>query len=175
MKSRVAAMFITALLTACGGSEPNHERYDNAEQRYSVAQPEGWTPSIVRGSAQFTSRAGAALKKHTIVVRAAEMPREITEGKSTTRDDVVAATARVLNAMPRARVGEGQVVASTELPATRFSLTFLPRGFKETYRREHVVLVGSKRLYHVIYTAPAGESIDEAAFKTMVTTLTEGV
>jgi hypothetical protein len=183
VKSAVAA----AIALACWGSgctasesplsEPSAV-YRHAEQGYMVATPKGWTATMVRGSAQFAPPVGAksAGRKHTIVIRAQERPAELTEGKPATREDMLLATEKVLRALPRATVGARTAIADSELPAARYSLTFAPPlADGRSYRREHVVIVGSKRLFHVIYTAPAGEAVDEAALVAMASTLTEGV
>lgn len=174
MMSRLTVLPILTLAACAGGDSSSFDRYANGEQRYAVAQPDGWKPATVRGVTQFSS-SNADLTKHTIVVRAADIPPEITEGKATTHKDVIAATERALRGLPRAKVGSPETLLGGELPGARFSLTFVPRGKTSTYRREHAVLIGAKRLFHVMYTRPGNEQIDEAAFKQMVTTLTEGV
>ena len=174
--------FLTLLLSACTASEPmsfeTGERYENAEQGYGLTQPVGWTRDLVRGSAQFAPTAGASGKrnaKHTIVVRASEKPRELKEGKPTTNEDVIAATELVLRGMPQAKLTAKSAIADARLPGARFSVTFVPPGHKQRYRRDHAVLVGTSRVFHVLYTGPAGEPVDEAAFNKMVFTLSEGV
>jgi hypothetical protein len=169
-------LMLALSLAACAPSDSSDafERYANAEQRYTVAQPDGWKPAIVRGLTQF-STANADRAKHTIVVRAADLPPEITEGKRTTHKDVIAATERALRGLPRAKLGAPESLLTGQLPGARFSVTFVPRGKQATYRREHAVLIGTRRLYHVMYTRPDDEPIDAAAFQQMVTTLTEGV
>lgn len=169
------------VLTACGsGSNPSagEERYTNQAQGYSVDQPVGWNPSIVRGFAQFAPKQettrSAQNQNHTIVVRAGLIRRELKEGKPTTNDDVAAATENVLRELPRAQIGARTQLQGAVLPGVRFSMTFVPPGRTARYRREHALLFGTQRkVFHVIYTAPAGEQIDEQAFKTMVTTLGE--
>src|SRR5512146_3255463 len=99
------------IVASCGTMETvNHStvRYTNAEQHYSVDQPDGWSWSLDRGAARFAPTDNETEAKHTIVVRSALRPREVTEGKATTNDDLSAATARVLAALPRAKV-EGPI------------------------------------------------------------------
>jgi hypothetical protein len=169
------ALLVTLVVGACTSSSTDaRPRYLDPNKAYTVVQPDAWSPSIVRGLAELR-RTDTAHARHTIVIRASERPASIIDGKATTREDVLASTTKALVALPGASVASPKPVADAGLPATRFSLTFQPRGLSARYRREHAVLVGAKHLYHVIYTAPAGEPIDERAFSTMVTTLTEGV
>jgi len=173
MKGSISLLLATSL-AACAASDDDRQRYVDPAKSFEVVQPDAWRSTMVRGSAEFR-RSDPHHGRHTIIVRTAERPREITEGKPTTRDDVVEATTRVLKALPKAKLDKTQPVAGADLSATRFSLTFEPRNAKGRYRREHAVLVGNKHVFHVIYTAPIGESIDEQAFNTMISTLTEGV
>lgn len=172
---RRLTLFLPMLAAACIGEDRDDAvRYSDPAKTFEVVQPDAWRPQQVRGSVEFR-REGVPHKRHTIVVRSSERPLELIEGRKTTRDDVVAATASALSAMPNADVGAPQPVARAELPATRFSLTFEPRSVSGRYHREHAVLTGRTHLFHVIYTAPVGEPIDERAFTNLVSTLTEGV
>jgi len=174
------AWLLVLVTVACGSTDSvkleTGEPYTNEEQAYSVLQPPGWIATSVRGSTQFTIKPdGQPTKraKHTIVVRATTKPSELTEGKPTTRDDVIAATQKVLLALPRSTLTSTQPLPNAELSGTRFTVTFVPPAQRKEYRREHAVLVGTQHIYHVIYTAPASEAIDEAAFTEIVNTLTE--
>jgi hypothetical protein len=175
MTRAALSMVLACGLGACAlPDSDDRSRYSDPHEAYTVVQPDGWTPGIVRGHTELR-RNDAQHKRHTIVIHSNTRPAEITDGKATTREDVVATTTKVLRALPKASVSDARPIADTTIPATRFSLTFEPRGLATRYRREHAVLVGSKHLYHVIYTAPANEAIDEGAFTTMVSSLTEGV
>ena len=176
---RVVAICSLVLVAACGGSEPNasssEHRYVNKAHGYSVDQPAGWSQSTVRGVDWFAPSGEAKTeknRKHTIVVRAAERRTELKEGTPTSKEDVIAATSQVLKSMPHAKVGASSALEGTPLPGVRFSLTFVPPGLSKTYRREHIVLMG-KKLFHVIYTAPVDEAVDETAFNSIVNTLRE--
>ena len=174
--TRVSAAFVLALgVSSCSVQDDDDvQRYSDPDKTYVVAQPSEWEAAITRGHTELRST-DRQRTRHTIVIRSAVRPREIVDGKPTTREDVVTATTKALRALPRSSVRAVTTVEDTEIPATRFSLTFQPRGLSALYRREHVLLLGAKHLYHVSYTAPANEAIDERAFSTMVTTLTEGV
>lgn len=178
MNATLATLALAALLSACGPSDPISEhlgdRYVNKEQHYSVTTPNGWEVTLVRGSSQFAPRAKTANNaKHTIVVRETRKPPELREGSATSIDDVVNSTERVLRALPQANLGDRKQLSDSELAGALFSLTFTPRGLQSPYLREQAVLVGSKHIYHVIYTAPAGELFEEPAFKTMVASFHE--
>jgi len=177
VKPLVAIVF-ASLAAACSASESievrSTQRYVSSDGAFSVERPEGWNVKLLNGGLVQFSDGDAAHAKQTIVIRAADKPRELIEGKLTTIGDVIVATERVLRGMPRAKLGVRRDVGRAALLGVRFSLTFVPRGLTRTYRREHAVLMGSDHLFHVIYTSPASEPIDEAAFDHMVSTLTEG-
>lgn len=151
------------------------DRYISPEQAYSLVQPSGWTASTLHGFAQFKPTADVKRTGHTIMVRAAAKPHELSEGKPTTREDVIEATEKVLRALPNATLGATHPVENAELHGAHYSLRFLHSTRKTEFRRDHAVLVGSRHVYHVIYTAPASDAIDTGAFEQIVNTLREGV
>jgi hypothetical protein len=170
-----AAILCCTLLVACaaGGSERRHVEVG---QDYSVDQPDGWEATSVRGATRIAPGPSAKEAKHTITIRAADRPHEIVEGKRARREDIVAATERVLRAMPQAKLEHHRELEGDALSGVRFSVTFVPRGLATKYRRQHVLLFGSSsRIFHVFYTAPAHEPVNEDAFETVVTTLRVGV
>ena len=73
----------------------------------------------------------------------------------------------------RTKLADPVTVANAELPGVRFTLIYRPSTVRMPYRRNHVLLFGAKRLFHVIQTAPEGEPLDERAMNEMVSTLTE--
>lgn len=163
------ALVITALVACSGSSNPEPSQiFTNAEHGYSVGQPVGWSTSEDRGATRFAPSSG----KQTIVVRSAPRPSQIVEGKATTPEDVAEATRAALQRLTREKLAEPTRVDG-ELPGSRFSFTFRPQSVGKPYRRTHVVLVGEKRLFHVIQTAPLGEKLDDKAMQEMVATLVE--
>jgi hypothetical protein len=169
-----ATLLLAITLCACRASDSSSsaKRYANKEQGYSVAEPESWTPALVRGYAQFSS-SNADARRHTIVVRASDKPKELVEGKPTTREDVLVATEKVLRALPGVELQPARPLGGAKLAGARYSLTFTPSNAQGRYRRDQATLVGRKHVYRVIYTAPADEPIDEAAFQQMISTLGE--
>ncbi len=168
------ALVCTSLLVAMGcgvSASESQERYDS-QQGYVVDLPDGWTPVLVRGAVQFTPSA-SKLARHTIGVRAADRPSQIGEGTPATFGAIVATTEKALRGLPRSKLAASSPLEGAELPGARWALTFVPRGLTRSYRREHVILVGAKHVFHVMYTAPATEPVDEAAFRSVVTTLLE--
>jgi hypothetical protein len=168
--TRVSLVALVASIASCNGSSDSGAHY--AGHGFAANPPTGWQSAEVRGNVQFTSREPARAK-HTIVIRAAEKPRELREGTPSTVDGIVDTTAIVLRALPKSNVASRTTIAGAELPGAVFSLSFVPRGLETRYRREHAVLVGKKRMFHVIYTAPADETVDKTAFDRIVTTLAE--
>lgn len=162
-------ILLLATALGCGATESPNNVFRNQTDAYAVAQPVGWTTSNDHGATRFAPRSG----KQTIVVRSALRPQEIVEGKPTTDDDLVAATARVLVHLSRARILGQNALEGGELAGVRFTLTFVPRGQRVAYQRVHAVLFGARHVFHVIATAPQGESIDQSALNEMISTLTE--
>jgi hypothetical protein len=169
-------LFTVFAVAACGGGSPPSDRvYANESQGYALVRPQGWEVSEVRGHTQLAPTWDKAKAKHTIVIRAAAKSAQIFEGKPTTPADLAESTERALRGLPRAKLAAKATLEGTELPGVRYSVSFVPRGLGKTYRREHALIVGSKHVFHVIYTSPANEPVDEASFKTVVATLTEEV
>jgi hypothetical protein len=162
--NQTASVFVLALL-GCGTADQSVD-LRRSEEGYSLQEPDGWTPTRVRNSMQFTAPNTPQTRRHAIVVRTAPIPKESSTA------ELVVATERVLRALPAARMDEPRIWSNGTLPGTRFSVTFKPSGQHATYVREHAVLFG-RRMFHVIYTAPAGEKIDEAAFLKILNSLNE--
>ena len=173
MMRRGRNALLLAAVCACAASDNSGREYISEKHGYAVAQPEGWEVAEVRGFAQLSPQADAKRKKHTIVIRAANKPPQIRDGQSTTPAEIVESTERVLQGLPRAKLSKKTQVEGSSLPAVRFSVSFVPSGVTRTYRREHALLIGSKRVYHIFYTSPANEAIDEASFRKVITSLTE--
>lgn len=170
---------LLALSSGCTGSTESEtandhvltHRYDNREARYSLDAPDTWTVTQERGSTIFAR----PRSKQTIVVRSAPKPGELKEGHATTEADVVAATERGLKMLPRVAFRRRWQVKDAELSGEAFAFTFTPLSVGTSYQRTHVVLVGKTRLYHVVYTAPAGEAIANDVLEEMVAGLKEEV
>lgn len=150
------------------------QRYENKSQGYSVAQPnDAWTESVDRGATVFTT---VERQKHTIVVRSTARPDSLGENAPCTMDNLAAATKRVLLGMPGAKMVRQDSPEGTELPAKQFVLTFRPStGKGKLYQRHDAVVLGEKHIFHVIYTAPATDTIDEQTLNEMIQTIREGV
>lgn len=162
---------VLAMLAGCvaGSSLPEpSQMFTNREHGYSVGQPAGWSTSEDRGATRFAPSHG----KQTIVVRSAPRPGQIVEGKATTHEDVTEATRAALQRLTRQKLAEPTLVDG-ELPGTRFSFTFRPPSVGKPYHRTHVVLIGERRLFQVIQTAPLDEKLDDKAMHEMVATLVE--
>jgi hypothetical protein len=143
----------------------------NKEQHYSVDVPEDWVTSSPRGVAQFAS---PKLPRHTIIIRVADRPKSLGESKPATDDALVDVTEHVLASLPKATMEKRSVLTAAELPGVLFDLTFAPHGAPVRYHRAHAFLLGEEHLYHVIYSAPAGEPIQTDAYNLIVHSLTEG-
>ena len=174
------ALTLAMLVAACTDQDENAtpseslatHRYTDREARYAVDAPDEWAVSQERGSTIFTAPHG---KKHTIIVRAAPKPVHFVDGRETSTEDVVGATERVLKTLPAATIKRRWEIAGSGFPARAFALTFSPPGVGKPYQRVHVVVVGNERLFHLIYTAPAGETVSDATLEQMVRGLKEEV
>ena len=167
--TRAAILLWLLLGVACNGSSHSERHF---EQGFTASLPAGWRSSFVRGNVQLTSPE-QSLAKHTIIVRAADKPRELREGTPATAEHIVDTTEQVLRGLRKAEIARRAAIVGAKLPGAVFTLSFVPRGLARPYQREHAVLVGKKRMFHIIYTAPAGEPVDKAAFERVVTTLVE--
>ena len=168
MRPAIAAAI--ALLVACASEEAPRQRHEDDHGGYVVAYPRAWTISRERGAAVFISDD----QRHRIIIRSATRPPEVIERKPTAEPDVYAATAQVLRSLPQARVSEPKTIEHPTLRGARFRVTFTPLG-KQAHQRMHVTLVGAKRVFHVIHTAPTADELDETAFNQMVSSLREKV
>jgi hypothetical protein len=165
------------LIVGCGSSEDRStdlRLFSDHAGGYSTVEPDAtWTKSTDRGAVIFVGTGNRS--KHTIVIRAAEKPSQLAENTPSTPTNVAIATERVLSAMPGARVEKKWQVEGTDLPTTEFSLTFTPTAAsRRTYQRRHAEITASKHIFHVVYTAPADEDIDQATYDAMVAAIQEG-
>jgi hypothetical protein len=171
---KAAALLMASSLFACGASERisgSGDRYVNQEQAYSLELPDGWQATSVRGAIRLAPNGNS---KHSITIRSAPRLDQI-EGKILTNDVLAAETLRTLQALPRMHLVNKAPVEGTEIPGETFTLTFVPTGQRNMYRRTHVVLLGTKHIFHVIEVAPDGDSLDERSLKELVTTFKEEV
>jgi hypothetical protein len=169
-----APLIIAAIAIAgCADDKRSGEHHANAPAGYSLDYPSSWSRSTERGFARFAPR--SAESKTTILVRSSPKPAEIVEGRPTSQSDVLVATEHVLRSLPRAKLASREPLAKTRLPGARFFVTFTPPGLQVSYQRVHVTLVGVRRVFHVILTAPSSERLDEAALTQMVSSLREEV
>lgn len=167
-------MVVACVLVGCtDSSSVATRRVADEIGSFSLDVPEAWTSSTVRGLKQFSSDAPKR-EKHTVVIRSAVRPAELADGVPSRQRELETVTKKALLAMPEAELRSSVMLIDARLAGVRFSMTFAPRGLSRRYRREHVLLVGSHHIYHVIYTSPASDMIDEASFKTMYSTLAEG-
>lgn len=166
-----AAVFALVVVAACTSSdEIATTTYINKDQHYALEAPRGWEVHDVGGLSQFSS---PAFRKHAIVVRVADRPSSLGENKPSTDDAIVGVTEAVLKDLPKAVLASKSVVTGSEVPGVMFELTFAPHRATGRYRRAHAVLVGKTHLYHVIYSAPASESLQRDVFNAIVRSLSE--
>jgi len=171
------SIFIPVLLASCTGRDasrsdrPSHH-YKAPDGSFSVDAAEDWTASIDRGASLFVPAKGG---KQTIVVRSSTRHKELKEGHQASNDDLANATADVLGRLPSAAIEKRWKVSGDGLSGEAFSVRFTPQTVHQPYHRTHVVLFGKSKLFHVIYTAPADDTIDESALNEMVSSLREEV
>jgi hypothetical protein len=167
-------MLTLSVLAACTSSNDGIETntFVNKDQGYRVETPQGWDATNVRGMTQLAT---AKLQKHAIVIRVADRPPTLGEGKPSTDTALIDQTERVLKDLPKAKLTDKSSVTGADIPGVMFDLTFAPQNVRGRYHRAHALLLGKEHLYHVIYSAPAGEPIQWDAYNAVVRSLNEGV
>jgi hypothetical protein len=161
----VTSVALAFLLIACGASgelSGSGNVYTNQPQGYSVEAPNAWSVLNDRGSTRFVLPG----VKTSITIRSA--PRN-----GAGDDELVSDTMRTLQALPRARISDRTRFEGAAMPGESFTLTYRPNGATVTYQRTHIVLLGRKHVFHVIYIAPDNTPVDRQGLRDMVTTLRE--
>ena len=169
---RVAALAV-GLLWLVGCQAEGGERFVSEEDHFSIREMDGWTVKRDRGAAVFAGAAELGLGHNTIAIRSAPLQGDWVEDR--TVQGVTLATAKVLEALPKAQVEPSTPVVISGFRGARFDLSFEPRSKKgQRYARRHVVLVGKRRLYHIVHTAPEGDlQYTAEVFDAVVSSLNE--
>jgi hypothetical protein len=165
------ALLAVLVAAACGtpvAEPPDGPRYHAERERVSFVAPEGWTTGRERDALVFTSH------RNTIAVRS--VPVEHDWVKTRAPELVFPATETYLRALPGATVSGSDAIRRAGFQGRVFSVTFQPRSAPTPYERRHAVLVGAKRVVHVVLTAPVG-FLDEtrAEFDAVIASLREEV
>lgn len=155
------------VVTTLGGCQARStDRIDHPDDHLSLEAIDGWTQARERGFLLFSDPDSRA----TIALRSGEF------GKRTPADlaAIAASTKTVLASLPSSEV-EGPIPLDHEqMTAVLFEVAFVPPDRTETYARRHAVLVGQRRFYHAVLTAPEDElAIATELFSQTVSSLRE--
>jgi hypothetical protein len=142
MKTALAFLVVVAGCTSSSEEVPT-TTFVNKEQHYRVELPQGWEANDAHGLSQFSS---PKLGKHAIVVRVADRPASLGEGKPNNNDAIVDVTERVLKDLPKAKLSSRAVINGSDTPGVLFELTFAPHSARGRYHRAHALLLGKSRL-----------------------------
>lgn len=165
---------------ACGQeSKPRSDdysgpRFTSEADHFSVRELPGWSQRRDRGSVLFVA-GSAGLTRNTILVRAAPLAGESAEPR--TAEVLLPAVEQSLHGLPGARVSAPRELERADFRAVVWDVSFTPAGLGgKRYERRHCLLVGTKFLYHVVATAPAGDLAATAdVFASVVDSLREEV
>ena len=136
--------------------EGDSDRQVLSDRGFSMMPLDGWTETTTRGDLVFLGPEEMGLQRNTIAIRSARKHGEWS--KPRTPDLVVPATAKLLDALPGRRMSRAVPMRGNGLIGAAFDVSFEPRAKDgQRYSRRHVVLVGEKRVFHVLHTAPEGD------------------
>jgi len=198
MRARLAACLgLGAFALACNtpgygpearidDSEPQGRRVQTGESYrlpgagVQLQPPAGWVERAGRDEVVY-ARAIKGKGRNTIAVRAvpvepaATAPHGWTERR--TREVVIPATEEAIRYLPEARILSKREVTVAGLPGESLDVTFAPPGKGGArYAREHVVLVGKSRVFHVMHTGRVGSlAATKSEFQAVVASLKEEV
>ena len=164
--TRVLLLFF-AVTSSCGNGDVG-PRHVSSDDGVSFAELDGWSIGRERATLVLTRpRSSAVIAVRTVPRDSWSEPRD--------EENVVPAVAKVLAALPGARVSGPKELDGAGYPGVTFDVEFTPPGGGGTrYQRRHAVLFGSRRILHVFLTAPAGQIAQgKGAFDTIVETIEE--
>ncbi|MBZ0232447.1 MAG: hypothetical protein K8M05_08975 [Deltaproteobacteria bacterium] len=144
--TRLALALLFVTVGGCADAElDSAPRFKAEPEGFSCILPDDWQLTRDRGAVILTSTEN---RRHTLVVRSVPL--------SASRDsaNILADTEIVLQGLPGVEL-EGTRELTGALPSTEYRLTFVPPTSSERFRRRHVVLRGTSRVFHVIETAPS--------------------
>ena len=156
---------------ACAADVP---RYVARDDHFSIAPLDGWRAERQLGSVVFVQdEVGEGAGAATIAVRS--VPKDWAERRSP--ELLLAATEKVLRALPGAQVSGPVKVDKDGAAAFAFDLTWTPEGQGGArFERRHVVVIGRGRVLHLLHTGPAGSLADtQKDFDAVVATIREEV
>ena len=148
------AALLTALVTACQGSGSDGPRTTYEDDHVSLRALPGWQARHEREVLVLVGPESAGLQDTTISIHSVPVEGDWVDPR--TPETVIPATAKVLAALPQARLAPVRDAGHPRYRGQVFDVTFVPRGKQQPYQRRHAVLVGKSRVYHIWLTAPDG-------------------
>jgi hypothetical protein len=171
LRALLAPLALCIALGACQSERDDRKVFEG--QGFSMTPLDGWSEKNERGSLVLVGPRGLEQQRNTIAIRSVPVEGHWTEKR--TAKLVVPATRKVVGSLPGAELHTERALEHERFEGRAFDLTFAPRKKQgERYDREHVVLVGKRRVLHVVHTAPKGMLIaTQAAFDDLVESLRE--
>jgi hypothetical protein len=173
----VLAALLVVVGAACGDGRPaasdySGPRYTAATDFFSTRELPNWQVKRDHGSVVFVAPDASGV---TISVRAVPLTGDWTTPRTAAL--VYPATEQVLRGLPHARVSGGDAVQTNAMEGRAYDVSFEPpERAGQRYDRKHVVLLGTKHLFHVLLTGKAGTLGDAMKiFDEVVATLREEV
>ncbi len=154
----LAGLLVVLAVAACGSQSAKEPyagpRFRSPESHFSTRELPHWRATRDRNATVLIYE-GAEGKQSTISVRAVPISGEWVADR--TPEIVFPATAKWLASLPEARVSTPSEVNEDGFRGVSFDLSFVPStGRGARYERRHVVLIGSKYVFHITHTGPAG-------------------
>ena len=147
----IALLGAAVLLSGCHTAE---ERFTTKDDAFSMRQLSGWAIQRIKGAIVFQGPSARGLTETTIVVRS--VPLENVRPHAREEQGLSRATASVLAGLPNSNVSTAKPTGHADLRGVRYELTFEAPGKDVRMARTQVALLGEKRLFHLMHTAPEG-------------------
>jgi hypothetical protein len=153
------------LVAACASGTDTGDRFRAEQEGFSLVLPDDWSSRSDRGAWIFASR---SQPRRTLAVRS------LLIADRATGLHALDATKTVVEALPEVRMTATRSL-ETPLRGVSYQLTFVPPRSAERYARTHVVLLGKRRVFHVIETAPVAAAGDGSTIHAVVASFREEV
>lgn len=136
------------------GCNADEDRFRSKEDGFSIQQLVGWRADRERGSIVFRGPRELGMGETSIVVRAVALEKVRPHAREA--DGLAKAVATILGGLPASVVSRASAPGHPSFAGTRFEATFKPPGKERRYARTHVAVLGKRRLFHLMHTAPEG-------------------
>lgn len=158
---RAATLAAVAIVAIGCSTTTSYERVPYDDLHLEVQAMDGWTLERQPGALVFVGDPAAYGERVTITIQSSKkLAPDVPNADAS--DAIIEATEVVLRGMPEAEVEPGQRTERAGMKAAYFDASFRPRNRSQRYERRHVVLIGNRRVFHLLHTAPAGGLVASA-------------